>query len=175
MALMIEEWDLLLAAEAAGVFEHLEYVVGEALDLVSKGGRDVVEAFVEIGGGGLDVLVELGGVAAAFGVEGVKLLIERLAEIALELGKRFLGGEALHEDLQAGDAGLDLADIGVERRLAAEECPGIVGDAKNEADTAEEHDETDDDGDEGAGVLEREIGEDHDAAPWVAASGKMRG
>jgi hypothetical protein len=46
-------------SQIADVFEHLKYLVREPLDFVSEGGGDVVEAFVEIAGGGLDVFMQV--------------------------------------------------------------------------------------------------------------------
>jgi len=72
-------------SKRAGVFEHLENFVGEALDFVAEGGGDVVEALVEVAGGGFDVFVDFAGVVAAPGVEGLEFLVECQAEIAFEL------------------------------------------------------------------------------------------
>jgi len=115
----------------------LEDFVGEAADLAAEGLGDVVEAFVEVGGGGFDVFVEFASVFAAPGVEVLEFFVEGFGEMAFELAKCILGGGTLHDDLEACDAGFDFADVGVERRASAEESAGVIGDTEKEGDEAE--------------------------------------
>jgi hypothetical protein len=159
----------LVMPEVADVFEHLENLIREALDFVAESRRDIIEALVKIRGGGLDMFVQIGGIAAALGIERVEFLVESLADIAFELSKRLLGGEALHDEFETSYAGLDLANIGVEGRLAPKEGPCVVCNSQEKAKAAEENEEADNYRKEWTGVFDACIREDHIAPPFVAA------